>query len=56
MEKRRIQAHGKKILRTKKVRDDVREREDRNSKIQNREGGERKKRDGDQRSSREKEK
>ena len=49
MEKRRIHAHGKKILRTKKVRDDVREREDRNSKIQNRERDEREKPDGDQR-------
>ena len=37
IKKRRLQANGKKVLRIKKIRDDVREREDRNSEIQTRE-------------------
>ena len=37
IKKRRIQADGKKILRITKLRDDIRERDDRNSEIQKRE-------------------
>ena len=48
IKKRRIQADVKKIMRIKKIRDDVREREDRNSEIQKRERekGERKREAG----------